>query len=345
MAALALLLLILSPGEPRTITPPNLAAMDPQAASNGRQVFVAFGGRNGVYVTGSFDGGGRFSTPVVLPSTGNLAVGMRRGPRIALAGNRVVVSAIYGKRSGEGELLAWSSADAGKTWTGPSAVSDVPGATREGLHAMAASPTGRLACAWLDLREKGTQVWTSVSDDGGKTWSKNVRAYRSPDGTVCECCHPSVAFGPDGRLYVMFRNWRGGSRDLYLISSLDGGRSFSDAQKLGVGTWPLNACPMDGGGLGVRSDGTVETVWRRKGTVYRCVPGQPEVEVGAGAQPWIAPNGGLVVWRHSDGNLRANAGAGNLELARGDTPVVVKAEDGALVFWVNAEGVQMQRVP
>lgn len=346
MNAVALLFLI-SQGGPRTITPSNLGAMDPHAVSDGRRVFVAFPGRGKVYVMGSSDAGGSFSAPIELPSEGNLAVGMRRGPRIAVAGKSVVVSAIFGKRSGgqDGELLAWSSADEGKTWAGPSTVTDVPGAAREGLHAMAASPTGRLACAWLDLREKGTQVWTSTSDDGGKTWSKNVRAYRSPSGTVCECCHPSVAFGPDGTLYVMFRNWLEGSRDLYLLASADGGKSFPAPRKLGLGTWPLSACPMDGGALGVRPDGTVETVWRRRGTVYRCVPGEPEVAVGEGTQPWMPPSGGFVVWRDPAGDLRVNAGSRTVELARGDTPSVVRTEGGALVFWANVDGVQMQAIP
>ena len=32
----------------------------------------------------------------------------------------------------------------------------------------------------------------------GAAWSKNALVYRSPAGNVCECCHPSVAFGLRG---------------------------------------------------------------------------------------------------------------------------------------------------
>ena len=49
----------------------------------------------------------------------------------------------------------------------------------------------------------------------------------------------------------MFRNNVNGSRDEYLVESRDGGRSFAAARKLGSGTWPLNGCPMDGGGLAI----------------------------------------------------------------------------------------------
>ncbi len=45
---------------------------------------------------------------------------------------------------------------------------------------------------WLDLREKGTVLYASKSMDHGETWSKNILVYRSPDGSICECCHPSI---------------------------------------------------------------------------------------------------------------------------------------------------------
>jgi hypothetical protein len=44
--------------------------------------------------------------------------------------------------------------------------------------------------------------------------------YTSPDSTVCECCKPNVAM-KGNNVYVMFRNWLHGNRDLYLIQSSD----------------------------------------------------------------------------------------------------------------------------
>jgi hypothetical protein len=80
------------------------------------------------------------------------------------------------------------------------------------------------------------------------TWSKNLMIYESPAGTICECCHPSAAIDSEGQVLVMWRNWLAGSRDMYLVRSRDG-LTFSKPEKLGSGTWKLNACPMDGGGL------------------------------------------------------------------------------------------------
>ena len=114
-------------------------------------------------------------------------------------------------------------------------VNDVPGAPTEGLHALAADSKGVLFAAWLDKRGKGTQLYGARSTDGGATWSKNVHIYNSPEGTICECCHPSIAIDAAGQILVMWRNSMGGSRDMYLARSRDG-VSFSKPEKLGTGT-------------------------------------------------------------------------------------------------------------
>ena len=340
MSLLALLLFVpVRAGTAIRVTPAGFVGKEPQVAASGARVFVACGNGDALFVLRSTDGGSSFSQPVALPTAGKLALGMRRGPRIALAGKTVVVSAIYGAKGGgaDGELVSWRSTDDGQTWKGPSRVSDVPGAAREGLHAMTASSTGRLACAWLDLRGKGTEVWLSTSDDGGANWSKNALVYRSPSGTVCECCHPSVAFGKDGRVHVMFRNWLGGSRDMYLATSGDGGKTFDAAEKLGAGTWPLNACPMDGGALAVRADGAVETVWRRGNKVFLCAPRKIERELGDGTQPWIASDGrtSRAVWLNAEGKVRATDGR---TFSGGQDPVVASVAGRGLAFWADRSG-------
>ena len=99
--------------------------------------------------------------------------------------------------------------------------------------------------------------------------------YTSPDSTVCECCKPSVVM-KNNNVYVMFRNLLNGNRDLYLIQSADGGNSFGEAQKLGTGSWQLDGCPMDGGGIAVNDNGEVQTVWRRKNKIFAAAPGNSE---------------------------------------------------------------------
>ena len=97
----------------------------------------------------------------------------------------------------------------------PVAINDTPKAAREGLHAMSADGDGHLAAVWLDDRGvKGKRLYGAFSNDEGRTWSRNVMLYESPEGTICECCDPSLAVMGRGEFVVMWRNKLGGSRDL-----------------------------------------------------------------------------------------------------------------------------------
>jgi hypothetical protein len=151
---------------------------------------------------------------------------------------------------------------------------------------MAASPDGSVFCAWLDLLSRKTEVYGARSRDGGATWEPDRLVYRTPRGSVCECCHPLVAHGPAGELLVMWRNQLQGARDLYLARSGDGGVTFAPAEKLGKGTWTLNACPMDGGAVAMGPGNLVESIWMRQGDVFSARPGEVERRLGKGVQGW-----------------------------------------------------------
>ncbi|MDB5109242.1 MAG: hypothetical protein JWR67_356, partial [Mucilaginibacter sp.] len=168
---------------------------------------------------------------------------------------------------------------------------DIKGSAPEGLMNIAADNNDHFYAVWLDLRTgKKNQIY--FADLAGKAvrWSKNRLAYLSPDGHVCECCQPHIAVqGPE--VAIMFRNWLNGSRDLYVLKSPNKGKSFSPAEKLGLDTWKLNGCPMDGGGIVIDPASSIMTTWQRKGTVYYCRPGQPEVYIGQGRTSSISGTG------------------------------------------------------
>ena len=283
----------------------------PHLAVDGDNVALAFGAGNTIYFASSQDAGATWTKPIAVSSRGSLSLGMRRGPRIAISRNAIVVSAIVGEkgRGADGDLMAWRSVDGGKTWGEGRRVNDVAGSAREGLHAMAAGGEAILFATWLDLRSEGTKLFGAMSRDGGATWSENRLVYESPSGSVCECCHPTAYVDERGRVFVMFRNWLDGNRDMYLVRSDDGGRTFGPARKLGSGSWRLNACPMDGGSMAVGADGKVTTVWRREGTVYRSGIGGDEEVLGSGRQPVAVatPRGIVVAW--TEGKVLKWAGA------------------------------------
>jgi hypothetical protein len=341
-----------TPGGPVQVVPsggPDRDGKQPQAAvDQAGRIYVAFGVGSTVRLAVSTDRGETFEVRSV-GSVGSLALGMRRGPRVAATGDSVVVTAIGGgKGKGQdGDVLAWRSTDAGKTWAGPTRVNSVPSSAREGLHGMASGPGGKIFCTWLDLRNKRTEIYGARSLDGGMSWEPDSLVYRSPEKSVCECCHPSAAFAPGGALHVMWRNSLKGKRDLYLASSSDGGKTFRTAEKLGQGTWALNACPMDGGAVAVLPDGQVETVWMRAGTIYAAKPGEPERELGRGIQGWIASGSGgaYSVWLEKrPGKLMALTPRGGSPITLDDhagDPVIASAPGGrgpVVAVWESKSG-------
>ena len=142
-------------------------------------------------------------------------------------------------------------------------------------------------------------MYGASSNDGGQTWSENRQIYSSPSGTVCECCHPSVAIDSKGTIYVMWRNAVAGNRDMYAAVSSDGGKTFKAAVKLGAGTWKLDSCPMDGGHLASTAPGKLVAVWRRENQLFKLSSGdRGEAPLASGEQPWITTNsdGAWLTW-------------------------------------------------
>lgn len=167
--------------------------------------------------------------------------------------------------------------------------------------------------------------------------------YKSPDSTVCECCKPSVAM-QGSNVYVMFRNWLNGNRDLYLIQSNDNGKTFGNAQKLGAGSWQLNGCPMDGGGLAIAKDGTPQTVWRRQNKIYADVPGTAEKEIGEGkgCSIEIANGKNIYAWSDNNGNIVCLFPNGSQRmLGKGILPVMkAVTDDEVICVWQNEREIK-----
>ncbi len=335
-----------------------LAPKQPQACigSDG-SVHLVYGVGDKVHYSFSKDSGQSFGPQQVAFQVPNMSLGMRRGPRIAVTKNGIVVTAVGGlKGKGQdGDVLAWRSTDGGASWAGPTKVNDVVDSAREGLHAMTSGSDGTVWCVWLDLRAKKTELYASQSTDGGVTWSANTLVYRSPEMSICQCCHPSIAM--DGsKIHVLFRNSLEGNRDMYIVNSDDGGKTFQPAKRLGLTHWSLNACPMDGGMLALGPNGKVATVWRRAGQLFFTTDNQFESPLGTGEQPWVATpaQGPVAVWTEGRvGKLRlrslAQPNSQVLDEQARD-PIIVTNGDTTVACWEsisdsNASVVALRIVP
>lgn len=245
---------------------------------------MVFGKGNVIYYTNSQDKGQSFTTPVLVDSLQGLHLGVSRGPQIASSRLSTVITAIDRK----GDLYAYVLNRKTGKWQNRLIINDVPEIAKEGFNALASDGTGTFFVIWLDLRDdKKNKIFGAISTDGGQTWGKNKLIYHSPDSTVCECCQPSIIM-KDKQVVVMFRNWIGGSRDMYVTTSKDGGNTFLPAVKMGNGTWKLNACPMDGGGISLNERGVLTSVWRRENQLFTAKPGEPEQFLAQGRNASIA---------------------------------------------------------
>jgi hypothetical protein len=342
-------------GTELTAPSPDAAYKEPQIAASGKLTAVAFGSGSNIFVAVSTDDGATFAKPVRVAEAPVVPLTRHRGPRIAISGGTIVVTAIVGETEAKGEhshglpsdgdLFVWRSTDQGRTWLKSVRVNDVAAAPREGLHTLAADNHGNLFAAWLDLRGQGTQLYGAWSSDSGATWSKNVKIYESPEGTICQCCHPTAVFTESGGVEVMWRNVLQGARDFYLKTA-DADRNFGAPQKLGAGTWKINACPMDGGGM-VRDHGKTTTVWRRENEIFLDEAGHPETRIGDGKDVTLAVNADvpyaawikesqLILWHNGKQEVIATQAAfPNLSAL---------PNGGVLLAWEANNGISIKRI-
>ena len=310
----------------------------PRVAVFGSQVAIAYAVGEDIMTTVSVDGGKTFPPAVRAGSIARLSVGMRRGPQIALTAKSLVVAGIGATA---GNIMAWRSQDHGATWSSPVTINDQPQSAAEGLFSLAAGAVDTVWAVWLDARQKTSKIEISRSVDGGGVWSANRVFYAAPKGSVCECCQPQVATDGESAVAVMWRNHVGEARDQWLSSSTNGGTSFDTPVKLGSGTWNLNACPMDGGGVAIAGT-SVQTIWRRESTLFTVAPPVTiETSLGTGKNGSILIAGKKVfrAWQNGerimaavDGDEPRNLGDGGYpHLAGGmsdKTPVIVVWESG-----------------
>jgi hypothetical protein len=250
----------------------------PAITKDGREVIhLVYGTGDSIMYSFSNNKGISFSPPQLIDSLKGLVAYATRGPQIAATREGVTIIAA----SQSGDIFSYVK-DKTNRWMKTQKVNDADTTDKEGFLGLSSDNENNLFAIWTDLRnDHRNKIFGARSTDGGRTWQKNLLVYASPDHTICECCKPSVVM-KNNNVFVMFRNFLHGDRDLYIIQSANAGETFGEAQKLGKGSWALNGCPMDGGGLALNDKGSVQTVWRRQSKIYSCEPGKEEKIIGEG---------------------------------------------------------------
>jgi len=193
----------------------------------------------------SDDSGMTWSIPVRVDQGMVASYGGRRGNdyQVAASGKRVV--AVWMTRGsgwgGSGPLATARSSDGGKTWrAGANPAGD--GSTAGQSFAEIIANRGSFHIVWLDSRDKNQGLRYARSTDGEKTWTPSTTL----DAQTCECCWNSLLTTESG-IYALYRDKS--PRDMVLLNSPDGGKSWHTMATVGTFNWQIDACPETGGAL------------------------------------------------------------------------------------------------
>ena len=110
--------------------------------------------------------------------------------------------------------------------------------------------------------EPNSEVYFAASTDGGKTFSVNKKLASE----VCPCCKTSMIIGPDGKLFVSWRQvLANGCRHIAVTSSSDSGEIFSKPIIVSDDKWKINACPVSGAAMAIDTKNVLSVAWYTAG--------------------------------------------------------------------------------
>lgn len=190
------------------------------------------------------------------------------------AHGRVHVIYFHGESS-HGDLFYMRSTDSVAGWSEPIRVNSTPGTA----IATGTVRGGQIALAPGEREEGKRHIWVARSMDDGRTFEHERPAWNQPTG-ACGCCGLGAFVDTHDALYVLFRSaFDLVNRDMYLLTSHDGGAHFKGVQ---IDKWNVGICVMSTQAFAEGVTG-VFTAWETKGQVYL-----GRIDPETGQLSWVA---------------------------------------------------------
>ena len=270
------------------LSAPGIDAAEPATASATDGTFyvawVNHNAKQGDVMIARFNADGAMqSSPVRVNRQQSVATAWRGDqPSVAVAQDGSVY-VVWTARVDSGDkhgtdLYMSVSNDRGQSFASEVKINDdkVPGP--HGMHSLAVAKGGRIYVGWLDERnvhkpkpstkadghhmESNRDLFIAHSTDGGRTFSAN----RKVASEACPCCKTALAVSSDGTLYAGWRQVLPGSfRHIAVVSSTDGGATFSSPKIVSDDRWVLQGCPVSGPSLSVDRNGSLKVLWYAAG--------------------------------------------------------------------------------
>ena len=249
-----------------------------EQAVDGRYVYVAWIGCNGIGFARSANDGRTFGRPVTIPGSAGhgyhrsgIGIGLPKygwDPSVAVAPNHTVYVAYMLYRHSHVHPVVAISYDQGATFARVSRPASPVRNNWGDRDFITVGPTGTVYLTWdfgrrLSPQSRRGNIVIQKSTDGGRTWSRITVVSPGFPGHGGGVAAPLVV-EPGGRIDVAFWVWSGGAlapyalppNHIYFTSSADGGRTWSKpvAVRPGAGrigyfvTWIDVALSIDAAG-------------------------------------------------------------------------------------------------
>ena len=125
---------------------------------------------------------------------------------------------------------------------------------------LAADQRGKVTACFLS-----DKLFVKISRDNGESFTPN--AEPNPSWNPCNCCTTSAAYGPDGKVAVLYREETDNERDMYVVLWDQKGGSQPVRKRVSGTSWKLEGCPMTYFSITGTASGYV-AAWPTKGEVY-----------------------------------------------------------------------------
>lgn len=215
-----------------------------------------------IYFSKSTDGGSTWSSDVRINDT--FTSDGRRISNIAVDHNGHLYVVWYDSREGDHDIYFSKSTDEGVTWSDNIKVNDDSTANQI-FPDLAVDSQGTVYVVWTDERNDHQDIYAAISNDGGLTWSTDVKI--NDDTTTTDQNLPSLIVDEVGNLYCAWSDGRAGNADIYFARSLaqstDHGLAWSANTKASDATDATDQSYPD---LAIGPDRKLFLVWSEEGS-------------------------------------------------------------------------------
>ncbi len=224
----------------------------------------------------SYDQGKSFGPAIAIPSSNNIEPHSENLPKIIYKPSGEIM-ALWGaanpnpKNKYSGLVYYSQSFDQGKTWTPSSPLVKDTSSYDQRYYDVAMLNNGEIGIIWLDNRKMTQKQGSGLyfTSTNGKAGFDAGRLISQP---CCQCCRTDLFVDTQGQVHVLYRGIIQDSiRDMVHIVSKDGGKHFSQPQRISKDNWVLNACPHTGPSMTENKEG-IHFAWftggKKKGCFY-----------------------------------------------------------------------------